>query len=89
MSGQHRLERRARLLASRIDAAGRGLGSILGGRPFTDAKTRSAALDWWSQHRTDQYGAEVLRQMDPVQIADLDAALYAHVNQQEVPRAEG
>lgn len=83
MNGTHRLEKRARMLASRVGQIRDGLASQLDGRPFTEAKTRSAALDWWAQHRNDQYGAEVLRQMDPVRIAELDAALYAHVNQEK------
>ena len=84
MNGSHRLEKRARMLASRMTQIKDGLTSQLDGRPFTEAKTRTAALDWWARHRNDQYGAEVLRRMDPVQIAELDQSLYAHVNR-EVP----
>lgn len=80
MNGSHRLEKRSSMLASRMRQVGDGLASQLDGRPFTSAMTRSAALDWWAQHRSDQYGAEVLRKMDPVRIAELDQALYAHVN---------
>lgn len=82
----HRLEKRASMLASRMRQVHDGLTSQLDGRPFTSAMTKTAALDWWAQHRHDQYGAEVLRQMDPVKIAALDQALYAHVNQ-ETPGA--
>lgn len=89
----HRLEQRSRLLASRLTTLRKDLVASLaapGERPpFTETMTREAALDWWARHRNDQYGAEVLRRMDPVQIAELDASLYAHVNQppQEVPLA--
>jgi hypothetical protein len=77
------------MLASRVSQIKDGLASQLEGRPFTEAKTRTAALDWWAQHRNDQYGAEILRQMDPVGIAELDAALYQHVNQGETVAQPG
>lgn len=89
MNGSHRLEKRARMLAGRVAQVKDGLTAQLDGRPFTEAKTRTAALDWWAQHRNDQYGAEVLRQMDPVQISQLDAALYQHVNGGQVAQTTG
>ena len=78
--GTHRLERRSKMLAGRMQSTSRALGNQLGGHPFTSAMSQPEALAWWAQHRNDQYGAQVLRQMDPTKIAELDAALYRYVN---------
>lgn len=87
MTGQHRLEQRAQLLAGRMDTASKGLAQQLGAGdrpPFTTAMTRTESLDWWRQHRHDEAGAEVLARLRPWDIAQLDADLQAHINGPEV-----
>lgn len=76
MNGSHRLEKRARMLVSRMTQAKDGLVAQLSGRPFTGV----VDLGWWADHIHDQYGAAELRRMDLVQQGDLRAKLYAYVN---------
>lgn len=87
MAQQHRLEVRASLLGNRMAAASDALAASYGegGRPaFTEARTRREALDWWRQHRHDEYGQRVLERMPPWEIARLDADLQAWMTETEV-----
>lgn len=80
MPAQHRLELRSILLGRKMKAAADGLATQLGegGRPpFTTARTRSEALEWWGVHRHDEYGQRVLERLPPWEIARLDADLAA------------
>ena len=84
---QHRLERRATLLAGQMDTASKGLAQQLGAgeRPlFTTPMTKNESLAWWREHRHDEAGAQVLSRMQPWDIARLDADLQAFINGPEV-----
>ena len=78
MSTEHRLERRARLLAERIRDASERLAQQLGAgerTPFTTAMTKSESLAWWRQHRHDEFGERALQRLQPWEIAQLDVDL--------------
>ena len=78
MRPEHRLERRAALLGAKMRALSEDLALQLGqgGRPpFTEARTRAAALSWWREHRHDAFGARALASMHPLDVVELDAAL--------------
>lgn len=80
---QHRLERRATLLAGQMDTASKGLAQQLGAgeRPlFTTPMTKAQSLDWWRLHRHDEAGAAALARLQPWDIARLDADLQAYIN---------
>ncbi len=83
MPSEHRLERRARLLAETMADATDRLAAQMGEHerpPFTTALTRAESLAWWRQHRHDDFGAKVLTRFTPAQIADLDLALAREMN---------
>lgn len=86
MTTEHRLERRSTLLGRRMGAAADALAAQIGEGerpPFTEARTRNEALDWWRTHRHDEYGARVLERMPPWEIARLDADLGARMSGEE------
>ncbi len=59
-----------------------------GGRPpFTRRMTAAEALHWWLQHRYDQLGMALVQQMQPQQVAALDAWLAQAMNVQPQPQA--
>jgi hypothetical protein len=79
---EHTVERRARLLAEKMQTRVRVLSNFLappGQRaPFTKQLSDAQALRFWRAHRYDPLGAEVLQSMRPQDIAELDMALMSH-----------
>lgn len=60
-----------------------------GGRPpFTRRMTVAEALRWWLQHRYDQLGMPLVQQMQPQDVAALDAWLAQAMNTQPQPQAQ-
>ena len=55
--------------------------------PFREQLTRPAALDFWRRHRYSPIGAEILAQLTPESILELDQAL-ATANEPTVPGME-
>lgn len=84
---QHTLERRSALLAEkmrgRINDLKQSLTAPQGRILYRTKMSQSDALNWWAQHRYDQYGQKALAGLDPQSIFQLDAALAQHVNSQE------
>jgi len=84
---EHRLERRARLLAERMRSTSEDMARQLGAgdrAPFTTAMTKSESLAWWRLHRHDEYGGQALARMQPLDIAQLDLDLARAMNPEEV-----
>jgi hypothetical protein len=84
---EHRLERRARLLADRMRTTSEDMAVQLGAgdrAPFTTALTKSESLAWWRLHRHDAYGAQALARMQPLDVARLDLDLARAMNPEEV-----
>lgn len=79
MAGDHALERRARLLATRIQmrmTAMRDAVTPPGERPpFSVVMNRDKAMEFWSQNRFSEIGTMVLQNWKPEQVARLDAEL--------------
>lgn len=71
---EHRLERRARLLAMKMQERVSDLQNVVG-VAFRREVPRGKALAWWRKHRFDELGAQVLARMQPQDILDLDLAL--------------
>jgi len=75
----HLFERRADRLAGRLMARRDLLANALvpaGSRPpFTKQLSKPQALAWWGQHRFDDLGRQVLANMGPEDVLELDQAL--------------
>ena len=84
---KHVIERRAALLADAIEHRVNILRDALappGKRPpFTKQLSKPAALRWWQLHRYDALGAQVISNMQPVDVMELDLALSQAVKQGE------
>ena len=79
---EHMIERRADLLAQKMQRRVQVLSQFLkpdGQRPpFTKQLNNEDAMRFWMQHRYDEIGAQVLQNLQPHDIAELDAALAQH-----------
>lgn len=86
MAGDHKLERRSRLLATRITQRTRALREAVtppGERPpYSVVMNREHAMEWWSQNRFSDVGTLVLQNWKPEQVATLDAQLSEWQTQQ-------
>lgn len=51
--------------------------------PFHTQLPQAQALEWWAQHRYDGMGAQVLANLNPTAIANLDTALTQHAQNKE------
>lgn len=88
MPTEHRLERRARLLAERMRESSERLALQLGAGdrvPFTTAMTKAESLDWWRAHRHDEWGEKALQRMQPWDVAQLDLDLARAMNGESAP----
>lgn len=76
---ENRLERRVQMLSDAMQARVRTLSESITPEgtpaPFTERLSRSKAMEWWRQHRYDQYGQALTRRMNPQQVMDLDVRL--------------
>jgi hypothetical protein len=81
------LERRAKAMAEAIKGRRDLLTQALaptGQRPaFHEQLSKPAALAWWTQHRNDGMGKEVIARMKPESILELDNALAQHNQAQQ------
>lgn len=81
------VERRSNMLAEamqrRVDMFAQQLRPAGQRPPFTQQLNEENALKFWRAHRYDDMGARVLQNMPPQSIAELDAALSQHVEQQQ------
>lgn len=84
---QHPLERRAQMLAGKIQGRVADLGQAMqaanGRIPFHTKLSQGTALEWWAQHRYDDLGQQVLQNLDPLDVLHLDRALGEYGAQQE------
>lgn len=81
---EHRIDRRARLLAEaarhQIDVYKEMLRPV-GGLPVgTDQITTDEAYEFWGKHRFDSIGRHILTDYTPAKIAELDAWLTQEQN---------
>ena len=76
---ENMLERRVASLSAAIQARRQLYADALrpkGQRPaFTQQLSRPEALAWWQQHRYDDLGKQVLANMQPDGVMELDLAL--------------
>lgn len=90
----HRLEKRARLLAQRMRGLSEGLAQQLSGPGdralFAKRLTSAESLAWWREHRDDAYGKAVIQRwmaQDPaggmVALQQLDAALANQIEAEQ------
>ena len=72
-------ERQAHMLAGKIQSTKEMLRTSLapaGQRPpFTEQLSQGEALNWWRQHRNDEYGKQMVSKMGQQDVMELDAAL--------------
>lgn len=81
---QHRLEKRANLLATALNKRVSTLSTSLkppGARPpFTQMLSDRKALEWWLDNISNpETGGSLLQQMDPVSQVELHNALSQHI----------
>lgn len=90
---EHRLEKRARLLAMRLREQTEAFRDELGGpherKPFHQQMGPTAALAWWQQHRYDELGMAVLQRYSVTDIAALDRALAEQQEAQQMGLSQG
>jgi hypothetical protein len=81
----HRLERRASLLATKVKERVTTVRDAVAGPgerpPFTAVKPRSEVLDWWRRHIDDEWGKRVLDRLSPQDQMDLRVNLARHIEQ--------
>ena len=49
--------------------------------PFTQQLSQANALEWWMKHRYDDLGQQVLSNMQPADVMELDRALSQRISE--------
>ncbi len=84
--GLYPIEKMSNLLADRIteriDMLSKALAPAEGRPPFTQQLSKAKAINWWRAHRYDDLGKQVMANMEPIAVLELDQAL-AQANEAE------
>ncbi len=87
MANQHRLERRATLLAGAIQRQLRIISTVVGPPgerpPFTRQLSAPDAMKWWREHRFDEMGLAMMSKLPVDKQLELDVALSRNIEEEQ------